>query len=665
MDLRRLCWISLLLLTVVGCQVNGQETETPTPTVLPTTEPKPTAIPEVWKVLDLGVWPQVRATAVSYHPTQPIVAIVVSPNVYFYDTNSFALINQIESDTAVDAVRFSGDGEYVVLKHLEENQISRWQGSPSSFQFVETVDGEDAEILTASSSQDGTLALSTVLSDTVHHAQVWSVADGALLHTFAADEGGAWLSAGQLSADNILFGNVMVQDEVANVVIRPLPAPHLQQRWTLPVLPTVESWALSPNGRFLLSDLGEGQLGVWETTSGELLTQLPLQNTSAITHIVFADNGFWVAVAQAGGQVQWWALNADGLPQGEPLLLAGHRGKLEALHFAPDGTQLALVSAKGLLEFVNTAVPDQIVTIADYTTDTIQSLAFSEDGNRLAVGREDGQVHLWQVENQLRQQILPNHQGGVDSVAFAPSSQLLATGVGERVSDLSFDDTVRLWEDDTIAQQFGGEQEEVIGCSFFKNSVAFAPDGAVLAAGSHDFTIHLWDVASGEPLRKLAGHTDGVLDVTFSPDGALLASASLDGTVGIWQWRTGALLHRWPIPPSGLTAVSFSPAGSLLVVGALTGKLYLWDVAQGELLRTFDGEMNQMGDVIFVGNGRFVAAGANLTDLQLWDVTTGEIAHTVTGHTAELRAVAYFPEEKILLSGADDGLIHAWQLVVE
>ena len=346
-------------------------------------------------------------------------------------------------------------------------------------------------------------------------------------------------------------------------------------------------------------------------------------------------------------------------------MLAGHRGKLEAMHFAPDGMQLALVSAKGLVEFVNTAVPDQIHAITDYTTDTIQSLAFSEDGKQLAVGREDGQVHLWQVDDQLRTHILPNHQGGVDSVAFAPDSHLLATGVGERVSNLAFDDTVRLWDEDTIAQQFGGEQEEVIGCSFFKNSVVFSPDGIVLAAGSHDFTIHLWDVVAGKPLRQLAGHTDGVLDVDFSPDGSLLASASLDGTVGIWQWQTGELLQQWSLPPSGLTAVSFSPDGSLLVVGALTGKLHLWDVANGELLRTFDGEMNQMGDVAFVGNGRFVAAGANTTDLQLWDVSTGEIAHTLTGHTAELRTVAYFPDDNLLLSGADDGLIHAWQLILQ
>ena len=325
MDFWRLGWIGFVLLIMVGCQVTEQELEMLLPTDLPTNEPSPTAttIPETWQVIDLGIWPQLQATAASYHPTDPIAAIVVSPTIYFYDTNSFDLINQIDSETAVAAVHFSPDGKFALLQHPEANRVALWQWSPLSSQFVEMVDGDAAQILTTSSSQDGTIALSSVMSGTVHHTQVWSIVDNTVLHTFPADEGASWLSAGQLSADNILFGNVMVQGDVAEVVIRPLPAPHLQQRWALPVMPTAESWALSPNGRFLLSDLGEGQLGVWETTSGELLTQLPLQNTSAVTHVVFADNGLWLAVAQAGGQVQWWPLNEEGLPQGGGAAVAG------------------------------------------------------------------------------------------------------------------------------------------------------------------------------------------------------------------------------------------------------------------------------------------------------------------------------------------------------
>lgn len=704
MDYRRIFWIGLILWVLVGCQTIEPQREDPTAT--PTSAPTATPIPETWDVVDLGSWPQLQATAVSYHPTKPIVAVVVGFNVYFYDTNTFALIHQIEAESPVATVHFAPDGELMALFHPAQNSVAVWQWSAAVPQRIDDIAGGEDVILAVafandglrlgtsaggslwqfseegvkeqqlgwtndypqdmvSFSQDGSLLLSTILSDTIQHTEVWSLTEGVPLHAFSAETDAHWLSTGQLAADNVLLANILVDGVGAQAVIRPLPAPHLQQSWQLPIVPTAESWAMSPNGRFLLTDLGEGQVGVWEATSAELLTQLPLESTSPITHITFAEDGQWVATAQAGGQVQWWRWGEEGFPIGEPFTFDGQRGKIRQLHFAPDGTQLVLVSAKGLVEFVDTAVSTQTYALTDYTTDAIQSLAFSADGQRLAVGREDGQVHLWQVAGQRREQILPNHQGGVDSVAFTPDNKLLATGIGERVSDLSFDDTVRLWDGVDLVQQFGGEKEDVIGCSLFKNSVAFSPDGSVLAAGSHDFTIHLWDVAVGKALRTLAGHTDGVFNVAFAPDGTLLASASQDGTVGIWQWQTGELLQQWPMPPSGLTAVSFSPDGSLLVVGALTGKLYLWDVAEGALLRTFAGEMNQMSAVIFVGNGRFVAAGANTTDVQLWDVATGQIAHTLTRHTAQVRTVAYDPNSGLLFSGADDGLLHAWQLVRE
>jgi WD40 repeat protein len=103
-------------------------------------------------------------------------------------------------------------------------------------------------------------------------------------------------------------------------------------------------------------------------------------------------------------------------------------------------------------------------------------------------------------------------------------------------------------------------------------ALAFSEDGTLLASGSGDATVRLWNPATGEELHVLRGHDGLVEDVALSPDGSVLASASRDGTVRLWDTATGDLLHTiFSDEPSGfhswMTGVTFNNSGSLLAVG--------------------------------------------------------------------------------------------------
>jgi WD40 repeat protein len=126
-------------------------------------------------------------------------------------------------------------------------------------------------------------------------------------------------------------------------------------------------------------------------------------------------------------------------------------------------------------------------------------------------------------------QTLEGHLGPVMSVAFSGDGQMLASG--------SDDDTIKLWDTKT-----GAELHTLKGHSDQVTSVAFSSDGQMLASGSGDHTIKLWDAKTGAELQTLKGHTDQITSVAFSDDGQMLASGSGDRSIKLWDAKTGTEL---------------------------------------------------------------------------------------------------------------------------
>ena len=162
-------------------------------------------------------------------------------------------------------------------------------------------------------------------------------------------------------------------------------------------------------------------------------------------------------------------------------------------------------------------------------------------------------------------------------------------------------------------------------------SVAFSPDGRLLAAGSWepyedmkqtDDSVWLWDVASGQLLRRFGaeGGYPATLDLTFSPDGSLLATASRVRQVQLWDPGTGKLLYT--LKGGGYTVV-FSPDGRLLASGDLFYdgiNAQLWDPRTGKLLQMLKGHTEGPVNIAFSPDGRALATGAGDGTVRLWGV---------------------------------------------
>jgi adenylylsulfate kinase-like enzyme len=129
---------------------------------------------------------------------------------------------------------------------------------------------------------------------------------------------------------------------------------------------------------------------------------------------------------------------------------------------------------------------------------------------------------LDRVSNVAAPNTLGRHTKSVNGVSFSPNGKLLATG--------SADNTVKLWDTST-----GKEIKTLSGHTNTVYGVSFSPDGKLLATGSYDYTVKLWDTTTGKEIKTLNGHTNSVWGVSFSPDGKLLATGSADNTVKLWR----------------------------------------------------------------------------------------------------------------------------------
>ncbi|HEX7999063.1 MAG TPA: protein kinase [Pyrinomonadaceae bacterium] len=194
------------------------------------------------------------------------------------------------------------------------------------------------------------------------------------------------------------------------------------------------------------------------------------------------------------------------------------------------------------------------------------------------------------------------------------------------------------------------------------NTVAFSPDGKLLASGSADKTVRLWVIQTGKVKETLTGHSDSVSQIAFSPNGKLLASASRDQTVKLWDAETGALRQTLTGHTSSVYSVTFSPDGTLLASGSSDGTTKLWDVQAGQFRQTLHGRNTTVFSIAFSPDGKLLASGGNSGIVEVWDVQTGKVKQSISNPGESIYSVVFSPDGKLLAGAGSGGTIKLWNV---